>query len=236
MKKKYNPLPKKHERTVSFSSPKDSRRGCLCKNRNEYSVKCCDGLLVEQGIGVINAPTPCIPTTLEYFVWPVISSASAGVNREYLNYVDINNVSQSIEYWVQPVTTQPSFNFVVSATKPTSTNLQAVQVANEFLAPYGTCFQLDITLEETKNTSGTIEPGNLWQLPLSMSYKDCCGVEQSLVFNQLGTQRICVTEISEQLTQIKPLPGVFPPLQVRWSPFRASVVTSSYTSYINCQQ
>lgn len=53
--KKYNPLPKKNERTVSFSSPRNSRRGCLCRNRNEYSVKCCDGLLIEQGIGNINA-------------------------------------------------------------------------------------------------------------------------------------------------------------------------------------
>jgi len=57
MKKKFNPLPKKHERTVSYSSPKDSRRGCLCKNRNEYSVKCCDGLLIQQGIGNINKNT-----------------------------------------------------------------------------------------------------------------------------------------------------------------------------------
>lgn len=55
MLKKYNPLPKKNERTWSLSSPRDSRRGCLCRNRNEYSVKCCDGLLIQQGIGNINA-------------------------------------------------------------------------------------------------------------------------------------------------------------------------------------
>ena len=51
------PLPNKDERTWGLSSPKNSRRACLCRNRNEYSVKCCDGLLIEQGIGRISAAT-----------------------------------------------------------------------------------------------------------------------------------------------------------------------------------
>ena len=41
--------------TVSHSSPKNSRRGCLCLNSNTYSVNCCDGYLMNQGIGRINA-------------------------------------------------------------------------------------------------------------------------------------------------------------------------------------
>lgn len=41
--------------TVSHSSPKNSRRGCLCLNSSTYSVNCCDGYLVNQGIGRINA-------------------------------------------------------------------------------------------------------------------------------------------------------------------------------------
>ena len=55
--KKHIPKPNKYERSWGLSSPKNSRRGCLCRNRNEYSVRCCDGLLIEQGIGRISAVT-----------------------------------------------------------------------------------------------------------------------------------------------------------------------------------
>ena len=37
--------------TQGLSSPKNSRRGCLCKDSNTYSTKCCDGYLINQGIG-----------------------------------------------------------------------------------------------------------------------------------------------------------------------------------------
>ena len=36
--------------TPGKSSPKSSRKGCLCKN-NTYSTKCCDQTLRAQGIG-----------------------------------------------------------------------------------------------------------------------------------------------------------------------------------------
>lgn len=39
--------------TQGLSSPKNSRRGCLCLNEDIYHVKCCNGALMEQGIGVI---------------------------------------------------------------------------------------------------------------------------------------------------------------------------------------
>ena len=32
------------------SSPKGGKRGCLCKN-NTYSVKCCEGEILNQGVG-----------------------------------------------------------------------------------------------------------------------------------------------------------------------------------------
>ena len=35
----------------SCTSPKGSKRGCLCKDKNIYSRKCCDGSLWAQGIG-----------------------------------------------------------------------------------------------------------------------------------------------------------------------------------------
>ena len=42
--------------TRGLSSPKNSRRGCLCVNEDIYHVKCCNGALIEQGIGNIQSP------------------------------------------------------------------------------------------------------------------------------------------------------------------------------------
>lgn len=42
--------------TLGLSSPKNSRRGCLCLHEDIYDVKCCKGHLMEQGIGVIQSP------------------------------------------------------------------------------------------------------------------------------------------------------------------------------------
>lgn len=43
--------------TLGLSSPKNSRRACLCLDSNTYDVKCCKGYLINQGIGVIESPT-----------------------------------------------------------------------------------------------------------------------------------------------------------------------------------
>ena len=40
--------------TPSYSSPKSSKRGCLCKDGRTYSRKCCDGTLRAQGVGRIS--------------------------------------------------------------------------------------------------------------------------------------------------------------------------------------
>jgi len=39
--------------TYSKTSPKNSKRGCLCPDGKTYSTKCCDGSLQAQGIGNI---------------------------------------------------------------------------------------------------------------------------------------------------------------------------------------
>ena len=43
--------------TRGKSSPKNNRRACLCANSNTYSRKCCDGALIEQGIGQTQSPS-----------------------------------------------------------------------------------------------------------------------------------------------------------------------------------
>jgi hypothetical protein len=48
--------------TLGLSSPKNSRRGCLCLNTNTYSVDCCKGYLINQGIGPTQGIRPVVPT------------------------------------------------------------------------------------------------------------------------------------------------------------------------------
>lgn len=43
--------------TRGLSSPKNSRRACLCLDRDTYDVACCKGALMQQGIGVIQGVT-----------------------------------------------------------------------------------------------------------------------------------------------------------------------------------
>jgi hypothetical protein len=37
--------------TPSRTSPKGGRRGCLCRDRDAYSIVCCNGDIIAQGIG-----------------------------------------------------------------------------------------------------------------------------------------------------------------------------------------
>jgi len=37
--------------TPSRTSPKGGRRGCLCRDRGAYSIECCNGDIIAQGIG-----------------------------------------------------------------------------------------------------------------------------------------------------------------------------------------
>ena len=52
--------------TRGLSSPKNSRRACLCVNSDTYDVKCCKGALMSQGIGQIQG-VPFIPADLGAF-------------------------------------------------------------------------------------------------------------------------------------------------------------------------
>ncbi len=39
--------------TKGLSSPKNNRQGCLCLNEDRYGRDCCEGYLINQGIGNI---------------------------------------------------------------------------------------------------------------------------------------------------------------------------------------
>lgn len=62
----------------SRTSPKSGQRGCLCKDGKRYSIKCCNGSLHAQGIGVIDGVVvPIIPIFPSNTIAPVISGATA---------------------------------------------------------------------------------------------------------------------------------------------------------------
>lgn len=46
-------MDKKKPKTVSRTSPKGGRRGCLCKDRKTYHKDCCTGEAHAQGIGPV---------------------------------------------------------------------------------------------------------------------------------------------------------------------------------------
>lgn len=60
--------PEKEHPTIGYMQPTQQNRagegksGCLCINRNYYSLKCCNGYLANQGIGLIysSPPSPVI--------------------------------------------------------------------------------------------------------------------------------------------------------------------------------
>ena len=37
--------------TPSRTSPNGGRKGCLCRDRDAYSIECCNGDIIAQGIG-----------------------------------------------------------------------------------------------------------------------------------------------------------------------------------------
>ena len=63
--------PKKPHPTIGYNQPTKNNRGtgrgkqgCLCINRNYYSLKCCNGYLSQQGVGLVYASPPS-PVTHE---------------------------------------------------------------------------------------------------------------------------------------------------------------------------
>lgn len=42
--------------TRGLAVPRNGRQGCLCLETNNYSRECCDGLLINQGIGQTQSP------------------------------------------------------------------------------------------------------------------------------------------------------------------------------------
>jgi hypothetical protein len=62
----------------SRTSPKGGQRGCLCKDGKSYSIKCCNGSLSAQGIGVIDGVVnPIVPIFPANTIAPEISGATA---------------------------------------------------------------------------------------------------------------------------------------------------------------
>ena len=43
--------------TPNRTSPKGGRKGCLCRDRDAYSIECCNGDIIAQGIGSTSSQT-----------------------------------------------------------------------------------------------------------------------------------------------------------------------------------
>ena len=56
----YAIAPEREHPTIGYEQPtrvnqggRGQKQGCLCLNRNYYSLKCCQGYLAQQGVGLI---------------------------------------------------------------------------------------------------------------------------------------------------------------------------------------
>ena len=62
---------KRRDYSGRTSSPQDARRGCLCADEETYSIECCEGELINQGVGsLISQGNPlfdCDAVTLSGF-------------------------------------------------------------------------------------------------------------------------------------------------------------------------
>ena len=100
-------------KTPGKSSPRNSRRGCLCEN-NTYHVDCCDGSLQAQGIGSITGDYKTPVTDFGYKVQLCGHSKQHHVHGSIeltignIYYFDLSNNNQSGCYEVIEADNQTS--------------------------------------------------------------------------------------------------------------------------------
>ena len=127
----------------SYSSPRSSRRACLCKDGRTYSRKCCDGELINQGIGSIYAPSlGCQNLTLSGF-----SVAMNGTIT--LPTTDIGTITATTPASFAAVDTSTERTLTVSILVPgdysnAETTIQCTATATQPATPTLSCS--DITL------------------------------------------------------------------------------------------
>lgn len=83
--------------TLSRSSPKGGKRGCLCKDGRTYSVKCCDGTLQAQGIGAISEGGPPLPVLIPW-AWGLSNTLLSSAQIAQL--IEIGNCNLINDYAV----------------------------------------------------------------------------------------------------------------------------------------
>ena len=127
----------------SYSSPRGSRRACLCKDGKTYSRKCCDGELINQGIGSVSAPSlGCQDLTLSGF------SVSIG-GTITLPTTDIGTITATTPASFAAVDTSTERTLTVSILVPgkysnAETTIQCTATATQPATPTLSCS--DITL------------------------------------------------------------------------------------------
>ena len=93
----------------NYTSPKNSRRGCLCADGKKYSRDCCKGKLINQGIGNLKNQSSFF---VGYFN-AVITTGSAfgvyGYNRDYPSFGSITSKFwQNKDYEVISISMNPT--------------------------------------------------------------------------------------------------------------------------------
>jgi hypothetical protein len=74
----------------SYTSPKNSRRGCLCADGKRYSKDCCKGKLINQGIGTLKGQSNFF---VGYFNAIMTTGSAFGVYGYNADYPQFGSIS-----------------------------------------------------------------------------------------------------------------------------------------------
>ena len=150
---------KRRDYSGRTSSPQDARRGCLCADEETYSIECCDGELINQGIGslvnqnasgsgtiTVNPDNPefdCTDLTLSGFA----VAANGTVTVPTINTGTIVSTSPSSFSIVDTGTTR---TLTVNITSPAGFNNSGQQIsctttATQSATPTFTCSDVTLT-------------------------------------------------------------------------------------------
>tara|TARA_R100001463_G_scaffold23695_2_gene56642 strand:+ start:3339 stop:4892 length:1554 start_codon:yes stop_codon:yes gene_type:complete len=127
----------------SYSSPRGSRRACLCKDGATYSRRCCDGELINQGIGSVSAPSlGCQDLTLSGFSVSIDGTITLPV-------ADVGTITATTPASFAAVDASTERNLTVSILVPSNysnagTTIQCTATATQPATPTLSCS--DITL------------------------------------------------------------------------------------------
>ena len=137
--------------TQGLSSPKNNRRACLCTDRDTYSRDCCNGNLIAQGVGNIQAPADTISTST--------TTTTSGPTTTSTTTLGPTTTSTTSTSTSTSTTTMALYPFVVGVGGSSTTSCTNAQTGNTTTV-YANAPTLAVGVRVFSNAGGTIPLSN----------------------------------------------------------------------------